>query len=59
MSCASALVPLQLAWEDVDASPGDACGSSLDAARGAAKMELLRQCQRQVAGSLDDVVGHE
>ncbi|GBF98627.1 ATPase AAA [Raphidocelis subcapitata] len=40
---------------------GGACSGSPPegASQGAAKLELLRQCQRAVSGSLDDVVGLE
>jgi hypothetical protein len=40
---------------------GGACSGSPagGASQGAAKLELLRQCQRAVSGSLDDVIGLE
>jgi hypothetical protein len=47
-------------WGAPEAPSGDTWPQQqLDPGAGAAKMELLRLCQRQVAGSLDDVVGHE
>ena len=60
----SALMPPHMtAWER-GGSGGEgggaagACGGS-GGAHSAAKLELLRACQRDVAGTLDDVVGHE